>query len=68
MKETSKDYRYSPDRLELLWLLLKKKGIDFEPQQFPPPENATGQMKKESEPASAQQSQQDSLSNNRGSA
>jgi len=53
MNETKTEYRFSPDRLKLLWLLLRKRGIDFPPQQISPSEHATGRKKRrpESEPA-----------------
>jgi len=63
MNETRKDYRLSPDRLKLLWLLLRKRGIDFEPQQIRLSDQATRQIKKESKPESVEQSvQEDPLS------
>ena len=34
MGEINKDNYLSPDRLKLLWLLLKKKGIDFLPEKI----------------------------------
>ncbi|MEP7341565.1 MAG: hypothetical protein ABI977_27790 [Acidobacteriota bacterium] len=48
MSETS--YRFSPDRIKLLWLLLKKKGIDLAPQQISLSGEATGQVTNESDP------------------
>jgi hypothetical protein len=59
MNETKTGYRRSPDRLKLLWQLLRKRGIDFAPQQISPSEFATGQIKKESEPDSGKQSCQE---------
>jgi len=67
MNETKTEYRFSPDRLKLLWLLLRKRGIDFTPQQISPSESATGQIKKDSEPESGKQSrQEDPQSSTRG--
>ena len=64
MNETRTDYHLSPDRLELLWRLLRKRGIDFEPKQISLSECATGQIKKESRPESVGQSQQEVLLSN----
>jgi len=61
MNETRADYHLSPDRLKLLWLLLRKKGIDFKPKQVSLSECATGQIKKESKPESMEQSRQEAL-------
>jgi hypothetical protein len=46
--ETKTDYNFSADRLKLLWLLLRKRGIDFAPPQTRLPEDVKGQTKKES--------------------
>lgn len=49
MDET-KDKNYtSPDRLELLWLLLKKRRVDFAPQQVSDSESATNTVARESD-------------------
>jgi hypothetical protein len=61
MNETRIDYQISPDRKKLLWLLLRKRGIDFEPQQIDLSEYAKGQIKKESQPESVKQNQQEDL-------
>jgi hypothetical protein len=49
MSETKTEYRFSPYRLKLLWLLLRKRGIDFPPQQISQSEHATGQKKRRPE-------------------
>jgi len=49
MDET-KNYNYiSPDRLELLWLLLKKRRVDFAPQQALDSEGSINTMARESD-------------------
>jgi hypothetical protein len=59
MGEAETAYKFSSDRLKLLWLLLRKRGIDFVPQQIHQSKYAEGQIKKESGPEPAKQ-------NNRG--
>ena len=59
MNETKTGYQFSPDRMKLLWLLLRKRGIDFAPQQIGPSESATGQIEMESEPEPEKQSRQE---------
>jgi hypothetical protein len=44
-----RDNYLSPDRLKLLWLALKKRGIDFMPQQVYDPECEIARVIKESE-------------------
>jgi hypothetical protein len=58
MSETKTEYRFSPDRLKLLWLLLRKRGIDFPPQQISPSEHAAGQKKGRPEPGPVKRSHQ----------
>jgi len=66
MDETTTGYHFSPDRLKLLWLLLRKRGIDFSPRQIYPPEYATSQVKNESEMESAKKNhQEDPVSDNK---
>lgn len=49
MGEMKRDNYLSPDRLKLLWLALKKRGIDFMPQQAYNSECAIDPVTKESE-------------------
>jgi len=53
MSETN--YRLSPERMKLLWLLLRKKGIDLVPQQIGLSDEATGQIINESDAESVKQ-------------
>lgn len=48
-------YRLSPDRLKLLWLLVRKAGIDFRPRQFSPSEPFIERLLKEPEPKPVKQ-------------
>jgi hypothetical protein len=59
MDETEIGYHFSPDRLKLLWLLLRKRGIDSAPQQIRLSEYATDQRNNELEPESAEKCNQE---------
>jgi hypothetical protein len=49
VNEAKIDKYLSPERIKLLWLLLKKRGIDFAPQQVEPVDCAIDPKIEESE-------------------
>jgi hypothetical protein len=56
VSETKIGEYLSPDRLKLLWLLLKKRGIDFAPQQIYNCDSAVDSTTKESDDKSMETS------------